>query len=278
MCVIVFKPAGADIPPLKTLAECWAKNPDGAGIAVSGRTTVQVRKGFMKFKQLEDFYYSEKLAERVRAAMVFHFRIGTHGLKDAGNTHPFPVSNRVNVLRSLSGNYPCAVAHNGIFTNKAKTEKLPKVSDTGQFLADCCVRRGGNVEKFWNDNPDVVGWSKLVILRPENRYTLLGSWSLMDNCGCFFSNMYWPETSTGYGKLAQNCGGYSPLDTYGYGYPDSWDDFANMSDTEWNARMDRMLKDGTLVGSNRRGKKTEQPPLLSEYRVPNGYMHQEDYY
>ena len=190
MCVAVFKPAGAETPSLHILKECWDKNPDGAGVAVSERQTVYYRKGFMKFSELEDFYYANNLPGRIGQAMVFHFRIGTHGNKDSGNTHPFCMSDDPVILRTLTGRVSLVVAHNGIFRTEPK---LPKISDTGQFIVDAVNGSGGDPVAHWNAHPDAVGWSKMVVLYPANRFKLLGSWSVesSDSCGCLFSNLTW---------------------------------------------------------------------------------------
>jgi hypothetical protein len=48
-------------------------------------------------------------------SMVLHFRIGTHGSKDApGHTHPFPLSNSYPDMQKLVSDCPMAIAHNGI--------------------------------------------------------------------------------------------------------------------------------------------------------------------
>lgn len=187
MCVIVFKPAGAECPSLDCLESCWDSNPDGAGLAVSEGKKVFLQKGFMSFSKLKEYYTENGFKDRVDQAILFHFRIGTHGKKDAGNTHPFPVSQSPDTLRALTGRHNILVAHNGIFQNKVT---LPDVSDTGQFLADCAAA-GGDPVDFWNKNKTVTGWSRMAVLKPGGRYTLLGDWHCDKDCGCFFSNGSW---------------------------------------------------------------------------------------
>lgn len=218
MCVIVFKPAGAEAPAMNVLEDCWSSNPDGAGLAVAEKDHVYVRKGFMKLKDFKDFYDKWELKDRVSQAMMFHFRIGTHGLKDAGNTHPFPVSPNPAVLRKLEGRYPTAVAHNGIFQLKVS---LPEVSDTGQFMADCFMDKK-TPEEYWKDNPSIRGWSRLVIMRPGGRYKLLGDWHCEADDGCFYSNLSWKcskytpkwQGSTGHGMGFAYQGGCYTMDDY----------------------------------------------------------------
>lgn len=215
MCVAVLKPAGAECPAMSVLKECWDANHDGAGVAVSEKRSVFIRKGFMKFTEFERWFERENIARRVSQAIVFHFRIGTHGEKDAGNTHPFPVSQDPDVLRRLCGRYREAVAHNGVFHN---TITLKGVSDTGQFMADC-AKEGGDPVKFWDTHKSVTGWSRLVVLKPNNRYELRGDWHSVEGSGCFFSNVSWrnrnvytPRTDS----RAFGTGGWFDVD------PDSW--------------------------------------------------------
>lgn len=197
MCVIVFKPAGAETPPIATLKKCWDSNPDGAGVSVSGESAVFLRKGFMTFEDLLTFYSKYRLDKRIRQAIVFHFRIGTHGAKDAGNTHPFPVSGDPAILRALEGNYPKVVAHNGIFKS---VPVLPEVSDTGQFLADCATASNGDPIEHWNKNPLTTNFSRMIVLSPGGRYTLLGTWHCdKEASGCFFSNLTWSYGNFSYG-------------------------------------------------------------------------------
>lgn len=199
MCVAILKPAGAECPSMSVLSDCWDANKDGAGVAVSESGGVYIRKGFMTFGEFEAWFRKAKIARRTSQAVVFHFRIGTHGANDAGNTHPFPVSASPEVLRRLSGRFKEAVAHNGVFKN---TVTLPDVSDTGQFIADC-AKAGGDPVKFWDDNKAVAGWSRLVVLKPNNKYVLRGDWHCVEGSGCMFSNLGWTHKAVKYTPLAK---------------------------------------------------------------------------
>ena len=218
MCVIVMKPAGAETPSLSVLENCWNSNPDGAGVAISCRGDVRISKGFMTFSALKAFYEAEQLDKRFSQAMVFHFRIGTHGFKDQGNTHPFPVCATPEELRALEGRHPLAAAHNGIMTIKIDADKK-QISDTGQFLIDCHNVAGGDPVKHWKDNRSVVGWGKLAVLYPRNRFALLGSWDCATESapGCFFSNLSWRWRSSSYHEpVAARTGAYSSRGGNGY--------------------------------------------------------------
>lgn len=131
MCIIAISPTG--IKPLdKTVLErCFRKNPDGAGFAVYLREEEMwhVKKGLMTF---EDFWkvYSE-MDFKDDDYVVCHFRVGTSGLKDGGNTHPFPLTNDVDRMRETEFKSPNIVIHNGVI---GKGEAVP--SDTMCFVRD----------------------------------------------------------------------------------------------------------------------------------------------
>lgn len=116
MCIIAAKPAGLSIPD-ETLRRCFNSNPDGAGYVVNlgRRGGLLVKKGFFKFEEFLDSFksYADKAA-------VIHFRIKTHGAKNAEMCHPFHVRDDL------------YVAHNGIIN--IDTADDPTKSDTWHFV------------------------------------------------------------------------------------------------------------------------------------------------
>lgn len=191
MCVIMIKPCGVAMPELDVLKKMWAKNPQGAGIAFSNKRNVSIEKGFMTLASLEEYYKRAKLETFDYKLVVFHFRIGTHGLNDAGNTHPFPLSAVHKTLRDPCCTAKEAIFHNGIF--RTVTIEAP-LSDTGQFIVDA-ARAGKTAEEHWDANPQVVGWSKLCVVRPRNVYSVRGDWAYSEEAaGCLVSNVGWEQT------------------------------------------------------------------------------------
>ncbi len=115
MCIIAAKPAGLTIPD-ETLRRCFNANPDGAGFVVNlGRKGLLTKKGFFKFDEFLDAYKSYE-----KKAAVIHFRIKTHGAKNAEMCHPFHVTDDL------------WVAHNGIIN--IDTAADPTKSDTWHFV------------------------------------------------------------------------------------------------------------------------------------------------
>jgi len=119
MCLAIYKPKGANVGK-KRLQTGFARNPDGAGFAVSMGDEVSLHRGFFTF---DDFWAAYK--PHSDCAAVIHFRQATHGQISPENCHPWPLCN---------GRF--ALVHNGILDIKSSEEK----SDTGHF-ADLVLDR-----------------------------------------------------------------------------------------------------------------------------------------
>jgi hypothetical protein len=63
--------------------------------------------------------------------IVLHFRITTHGGTAPGNTHPFPVTEKLPLLQMTKSKAPLAVAHNGIIGIKPSQKDI---SDTMEYI------------------------------------------------------------------------------------------------------------------------------------------------
>jgi len=231
MCVIIVKPAGVKMPSLTVLEKMWNCNRDGAGLAISNKRNVTIDKGFMNFESLKDYYERKQLASMTYKLVVVHFRIGTHGLKDGGNTHPFPLAGTPEQIRQLELTANEAIFHNGVFSLDV-TEK--HVSDTGQFIIDAAKKgEGACILSHWDTEKQTVGWSKLCVVRPAGCYDLRGAWSYSDQAeGCLVSNTGWTAAHVGkdyhdeawgnHGKKVKAKKGQ--CNTIAPGYYSAWDD------------------------------------------------------
>lgn len=128
MCIIVYKPAGAELPEKSILKNCWANNPDGAGIMWADRGVVRGRKGFMKQKQV--MAELEPATAWVDYDLVIHFRWATHGLRDQTATHPFPLSTDTKELTRTTWQSRSGIAHNGVISGYGTKD----LSDTQEFI------------------------------------------------------------------------------------------------------------------------------------------------
>lgn len=132
MCIIAIKQAGISMPAMKTIENCWYNNSDGAGFMYAVDGIVHIEKGFMTLKDFKKALQRlEKTIDVVNAPMVLHFRITTHGGTSPGNTHPFPVTEKLPLLQMTKCKAPLAVAHNGIIDIKPSKKD---VSDTMEYI------------------------------------------------------------------------------------------------------------------------------------------------
>lgn len=132
MCIIAIKPAGVKMPAASTIENMWHNNSDGAGLMYAKAGTVHVEKGFMTLKKFKTALKRlEKNIDVLNTPIVMHFRITTHGGTSPGNTHPFPVVEKLPLLQMTKSKAPLAVAHNGIIDIKPSQKDI---SDTMEYV------------------------------------------------------------------------------------------------------------------------------------------------
>ena len=132
MCIIAIKQAGINMPAMKTIENCWYNNRDGAGFMYAKDGNVYIEKGFMTLKDFKAALKQlEKTIDVVNTPIILHFRITTHGGTSPGNTHPFPVTEKLPLLQMTKLKAPLAVAHNGIINIKPSKKN---VSDTMEYI------------------------------------------------------------------------------------------------------------------------------------------------
>jgi hypothetical protein len=132
MCIIAIKAAGIKMPAATTIENMWHNNRDGAGFMYAKDGNVHIEKGFMTLKDLKKALKRlEKTIDMTSTPMVFHFRITTHGGTSPGNCHPFPITEKLPLLRMTKLKTPLAVAHNGIIDIKPSQKDI---SDTMEYI------------------------------------------------------------------------------------------------------------------------------------------------
>lgn len=223
MCIIVYKPKGIAMPSKETLKRCFNINNDGAGYMFIKDNKVHIDKGYSNF---EAFYNSlMKDVDKYNSPFVMHFRIGTHGDKSAGNTHPFPVSKNIVDLTALSCDTDVGVAHNGILTLPSK-EKSDVYSDTMLFDTNYLALMIKS-PRYYEDKDiitmidGIIDGDRLAILSNDGHVELLGDFK--EDNGCYYSN-----------------GSYKPYEPKKYVYEDSYMDYAHY--------FDKYADDDTLFG------------------------------
>ena len=120
------------MPATETIENMWYNNPDGAGIMYAANGTVHIEKGFMTLKEFKAALKRlEKTVDVTSTPIVLHFRITTHGGTSPGNTHPFPVAEKLPLLQMTKCKVPLAIAHNGIIDIKPSKKDI---SDTMEYV------------------------------------------------------------------------------------------------------------------------------------------------
>lgn len=187
MCIIAIKPSGVAMPTKGILRRCWTGNSDGAGIAYkrSGENRVSIAKGFMKIKTLLNAL--DTLNFGVEDEVIIHFRFATHGLADAGNCHPFPLSRSIKELRTVTGEFDTVIAHNGVFGTMPCHETL---SDTQKFIGGIMcspyIKEGINDPAIQELLSGYCGTSSKLAILGTKGLVLIGEF-IKDN-GIFYSN------------------------------------------------------------------------------------------
>ncbi len=185
MCIIIAKDKGISIPDRTILKNCFDNNPDGAGIMWNESEFVHIQKGFMLWKDFDEFLNSlSKRIDLKLASVVMHFRITTHGRTSPQNCHPFPISTKARYLKTTSFKTAAGVCHNGIIPIKC----AHGLSDTQTYI----LKRMSKLKSKFYNNPRILKQieneiqSKMCLLSKDGRIHLIGNF-IKDN-GIFYSN------------------------------------------------------------------------------------------
>lgn len=205
MCIIVAKNKGVELPTKKTLQQCFERNKDGAGIMYVKDNKVIIEKGLMTF---QEFYQKLRSIKKMfggnltNKAIVFHFRIGTHGENDKATTHPFPISNNFNDLRATYFETDIAMAHNGIISAYNYDSIL---SDTQTFIRDYVSVFKDLKKNFYKNNKVMeiisneanISSNKLCFLDNKENIYWYGN-KVVDNGVIYSNETYKPYTYKSY--------------------------------------------------------------------------------
>ena len=190
MCIIVIKPAGVKMPATTTIENCWYNNNDGAGLMYAAGGSVHIQKGYMALKDFKNALKQlEKSIDVTSVPMVLHFRITTHGETAPGNTHPFPVTEKLPLLQMIKFKAPLAVAHNGIIDIKPSKKDI---SDTMEYIVSQLAPLYQLKKDFYRQDAGkklVYNFikSKMVFLDGTGRIETVGDF-ITDNDGILYSN------------------------------------------------------------------------------------------
>ena len=215
MCVIIYKPAGIEMPCEKDLKLCFETNRDGAGYMIPLNNKVIVRKGFMTFddfkKDIRDFVKTNNI-DPTNTPIVIHFRITTQGGVKQELCHPYPICDNYEQMRALASECDLALAHNGIislcseysygythhYDEKLKkyvisTRPIPNYNDTMTFIKDYASLIIDNDLYFARKLNKVklieklIGSSKLAIMNKKGFVKLIGKFEKRNDV--YYSNL-----------------------------------------------------------------------------------------
>jgi len=203
MCIIVCKPGDHPIPEDDILSECWSHNNDGAGYMYPREGSVHINKGFMKLQSLVKSLKGLP-GDIKNGPIIIHFRKATHGNRDGGNTHPFPVCGDYNAMRKTRNVCDIAVTHNGVLSI---TPEEKQASDTMAFIKH--VIHENPTWLFDSVRPVVfdmaIGSNKFATMTGAGRIIKIGSFT--DDDGISYSNTTYKRsqyTSVGFGRNNNN--------------------------------------------------------------------------
>jgi hypothetical protein len=229
MCLISAIPIGVekDIAKIRSFIENgMSTNTDGSGYACKKNGVLKIDKGFRSVDAIIDSIKEKKLG--INDELIIHHRIGTSGLKNNLNMHPFLVSEDIEAVKtvvSYNVNVPI-IAHNGVFHQY--TDRNSEYSDTFHFVKDFLATPEfiavlkKDPDKFKRVFAGILGTNRLSILFPDRDMLLIGDFKEED--GCFHSN-------GGYKSRVCNVGGIE--------YPGK--DWDQLDEDEWLSKRDKIL-------------------------------------
>lgn len=202
MCLISVSPKGTDKYSdffLKSISNGLGCNGDGSGFAVKYENNIiYISKGFNTSKELIKALKDQNINNK--AELIVHNRIGTSGLKNTDNCHPFVVTEITkDILQNnqLITNCP-VLAHNGIFGKFADKDSV--FSDTFHFvqkflgLPRVTAILNEDDEQFkYLFKDSFVGYNKLAILFPHKDLLMIGDFTL--DQGYYFSSHSYCNTN-----------------------------------------------------------------------------------
>lgn len=204
MCIAVAKPKGIKRPSNEIFKECFDNNKDGAGFAFALDGRVVISKGYMTYddyiKAIEDLEKNVNLEE---IAMLYHFRIGTQGGNVGGNTHPFPLSSKVEELKAETLITDICMIHNGIISETSSYDykkAFPELSDTQIFCSEFLeeIKTVYGIDKMFESKlvdkliKTYKGTGKFGFLTNIGDIVMYGEW--IEDGGVYYSNKTYKES------------------------------------------------------------------------------------
>ena len=131
MCIIAIKKKNIPLPDEKIFKTMFDNNSDGAGFMYNQNGKVIIQKGYMTYDNfINALNEVEKNINTLSTAMIFHFRIATHGAVSKSMCHPFPLSSKINMIKRCDSTCKLGIVHNGIIPIQPRKG----ISDTAEYI------------------------------------------------------------------------------------------------------------------------------------------------
>jgi hypothetical protein len=116
MCIAILNKTS--LLPIETIKHSFNNNPDGAGLCaiIGGKIVIHKELNSKNYKSFYAKYV--ELRTKTQLPVLLHFRIGTSGIKDERNIHPFLINSKL------------ALIHNGMISYNVINKDF---SDTWHF-------------------------------------------------------------------------------------------------------------------------------------------------
>ena len=189
MCIIAIKSRGIELPSEEILQNMWNANRDGAGLMYAKDGAVHIEKGFMKYEAFRDEL--ERLDKKYGLKglpLIMHFRITTHGGTKPENTHPFPITDSVGVLKKLRSTARVGMAHNGVINIHPREG----ISDTMEYTISQLAPLSRAIPAFYKNADamklvaNAIGTSKMAFMDGKGEIYTIGSF--VEEGGMRYSN------------------------------------------------------------------------------------------
>lgn len=214
MCIIAVSKKGIRQPSLDQLHTMYENNPDGAGYMYARDGKVHIHKGFMNWADFE----REIKAKAFTAddPVVYHFRISTQAGVCPTMTHPFPLTEDLDLCEALDLTCPVGLAHNGIIRMTSFVKEV-RYSDTAYFIT-------WYMTKLIRDFDDITDPSvnDMIEALTNSKWAIMdGSTGEIATVGKFVNEKGLLFSNNTYQKI--------PKTTIKAPYKWSWDDYKNGS-------------------------------------------------
>lgn len=191
MCLIIYKPAAAELPK-EIIKKAWDSNSHGAGFMVARAGGFHFQKGFFKMKKL-----IHELAKFKNEELAIHLRMATHGAITAQNCHPFIVSTKK--VSRTEGIAESLLMHNGVLSAYGDANNSDSWHFAREALAPLSLAARDRM---------LSQISGKFCLGHKGKFYLYGM-DKHEASGCFVSNKYFEYT-----RISNSFGVYSNRDNY----------------------------------------------------------------